>query len=41
MIKPGKSCIHYNLGLVLEKEGRLHEAESAYLEALRLNPSYS
>ena len=38
--KTGKALYHYNFGLVLEKEGRLHEAESAYLEALRLNPSY-
>ena len=38
--KTGKPLYHYNLGLVLEKEGRLHEAESAYVEALRLNPSY-
>ena len=39
--KSGKALYRYNFGLVLEKEGRLHEAESAYQEALRLNPSYS
>jgi len=32
---------HNNLGLVLEREGRLEEAETHFLEAIRIDPGYA
>jgi tetratricopeptide (TPR) repeat protein len=39
-LKPDYPGAHYNLGVILNKQGRRKEEEAAYREALRLKPDY-
>ncbi len=37
---PAKARVHYNLGVVLQEQGRYQAAIESYLKAVRLNPEY-
>src|SRR5262249_9732800 len=39
-LQPESDAAYYNLGTVLEAQGRLDDAEAAYREALRLYPEF-
>ena len=39
-INPDDTVAHYNLGIALEKAGRVAEAMAQYEQALRIKPDY-
>jgi tetratricopeptide (TPR) repeat protein len=37
---PDRAILHFNLGVLLEQQGRLEEARACWMEALRLDPGF-
>ena len=38
---PNKVVAHYNLGVILDKQGRLEDAEKEYREAIQHSPDHA